>query len=329
MIDQNVRKIIVAVIVVLIALLSSSCNLGFLYTPKGDEMHEADVQVYSNLMGTYKSTGETYVSDVTDNCAPEVTNYAGKKETFALEGNTLNVSDENGQRTYAYQDFGEFCRELDKGQLECIQLNIHSSSEGGNTSDGYLLHVYENKTNLKECYEETIFQDRVDQSQMAENQIEEGDNVQNGTQENTDGEQGSPEFDISSCWPKPTDYTLEIVNFSDKTSSNGKRSCNADGTITNTGDQKIMFTVYRVNHYGNETTFGEKWKFGYLIIQPGETMEYGGFHHCVGSECGEGEWFYIQRLSIINDYPECSIYNDSFEDKAPESIVNIENPCDW
>jgi len=137
------------------------------------------------------------------------------------------------------------------------------------------------------------------------------------------------DFDPSSCWPKPADYTLDFVNISDASTSK-KHVCNADGTITNSSNQEIWVAVYRVNHYGAQTTFGEKWEAGYQSVQPGETVKYGRDHYCAGGECGEGEWYSIRFLSIINASPECRIYNESFEDgKAPESLVGVANPCPW
>ncbi|NQS90924.1 MAG: hypothetical protein HQ574_00825 [Chloroflexi bacterium] len=148
----------------------------------------------------------------------------------------------------------------------------------------------------------------------------------------TEADQDSLEFDIASCLPKPTDYTLEIINISDDTTPKGKRSCNADGNLTNNSDQKLMFNIYRVNNYGaDETKYPEgKWMgSGYQIVAPGETIEYGRFHHCTGGDCGEGEWFYIERISIMYYTPECSQYSFINEEKVPESIANIENPCNW
>ena len=109
-----------------------------------------------------------------------------------------------------------------------------------------------------------------------------------------------------------------------------KRSCNAGGQITNNGHEEWMFAVYRVNHYGSPDFFGEKWHPGYQVVHPGETVEYGGFHHCNGGKsCKDNVWFYVQRLSILRNLPGCMKYNNDLEDKAPESFVQIENPCGW
>ena len=136
-------------------------------------------------------------------------------------------------------------------------------------------------------------------------------------------------FDIADCWPQAADYALAIANLSDGSTPGGKHSCNADGMITNNSEQVILVARYRVNHYGNEAVFGEGWANAYFILNPGETIEYGSFHRCTGGNCGEGEWFYIEKLSLMADESECFNYSEGFEDKPPESIVIIENPCDW
>ncbi len=141
----------------------------------------------------------------------------------------------------------------------------------------------------------------------------------------------SGNFDPASCLPPSSAYTLEIQNSSNRTSPNGKRACNADGTITNNSGQTLMFATFRVNNYGAaETRYLEgKWVLGYRNVKPGETIEYGRFYRCTGGVCGAGEWYYIPRMSILYSAPGCVDYASSFENKPPESIVKIENPCDW
>jgi hypothetical protein len=139
-------------------------------------------------------------------------------------------------------------------------------------------------------------------------------------------------FDPVSCLPQPGSYSLEIKNKNDRTSPKGKHVCGADGTITNTGEQPLMFTVFRVNNYGaEETRYPDgKWlRNSYQIIEPGETVEYGRFYRCTGEECNGGEWFYIQHISILYNAPGCLEYALVNEDRPPESIVPIENPCSW
>jgi hypothetical protein len=149
----------------------------------------------------------------------------------------------------------------------------------------------------------------------------------------TDQDKGEPSIstsrDLAACLPNNEDYRLEITNLSDE-SNTKKRSCNARGSITNIGDQELMFAVYRVNHFGAEETFGERWMgAGFQSLSPGETVEYGRFHRCTGGNCGEGEWFYIEKISLLYRTDECLDLAFAQEDKIPESIIPVEDPCDW
>ncbi|MFN2234004.1 MAG: hypothetical protein ACK2U1_07215 [Anaerolineales bacterium] len=322
MIQQNSKKLVFAILA--IVLVSLSCGPPR-FTPEGTDLEEAQAEIFSNIAGAYQSVGEiddlSAITGIEQACAPTLTSYAGKQETLAFDQNTLVITDENGPRTYTYQNFEQFCRELDNGNIECID----QLSYDGVVSDGYTLNIYESRKNFKLCFTGVVPHAAANPSSSADNQ---SDETENSSEASTDEFQSSPAFDPASCWAAPSDYTLEIVNLSDESNAK-KRSCNADGQITNNGDDELMFAIYRVNHYGSSDFFGEKWHPGYQVIHPGETVEYGGFHHCTGGNCKEGEWFYIQRLSILRNESGCIRYNDGFEDKAPESIVQIENPCDW
>jgi hypothetical protein len=141
--------------------------------------------------------------------------------------------------------------------------------------------------------------------------------------------ESSSSGEISDCIPDSSEFTLGISDLSDQ-SNNTKRSCNARGYIRNEGTRDIMFAVYRVNHYGAEEHFGEKWMGrGYKILKAGESAEYGRFHRCTGGNCGEGEWFYIEKISVLYYTPECSQLVSEQKEKSPESIHPIKNPCDW
>jgi len=63
---------------------------------------------------------------------------------------------------------------------------------------------------------------------------------------------------LVACLPDLDDHILEIVDLKQETGSN-KRACNARGTITNLSDQSLMYAAYRVNHYGDEDSYGEGW----------------------------------------------------------------------
>ncbi len=147
--------------------------------------------------------------------------------------------------------------------------------------------------------------------------------------ESASADNDSINSDLAACLPNPSNYSLEITNLRDGTTDT-KRSCNARGSITNLGDQELMFAVYWINHQGAEENFGEKWLgAGYSILAPGVTAEYGRFHRCTGGLCGEGEWHYIQHLSILYNTPVCSEFAFGTDGKPPESFVQIDNPCDW
>ena len=139
-------------------------------------------------------------------------------------------------------------------------------------------------------------------------------------------------FDPASCLPQPGSYKLEVQNLNDRTSSNGKHVCGADGMLTNTGKQPLVYAIFRINNYGAEETKYPDGKWlgtGYRVVEPGQTDEYGSFYRCIGPGCDGGEWYHIQRISILYHTPGCTEYAATFEDKPPESIIEIENPCSW
>ena len=160
--------------------------------------------------------------------------------------------------------------------------------------------------------------------------VEEAEQIEEQSQveESVEPEQDTLEYDISSCLPtKGHDFTLEIIDLTDR-SSDIKRHCNAKGVITNTSDQKLMFSAYRVHNYGGQKY--EKWmRAGYQSVEPGETVEYAEFYWCTGGNCGDGTWYYYKYISILYNTPECLQIVFAEEEKIPESIVEIENPCDW
>ncbi|MBN1318150.1 MAG: hypothetical protein JXA42_21895 [Anaerolineales bacterium] len=153
--------------------------------------------------------------------------------------------------------------------------------------------------------------------------VEEGevgeDELYDETAETTD-------FDFSACLPPPDEYTIEIVNLSDQ-SNTKKRSCNADGIITNKSDRRISVNPYRVHNYGGHDY--EKWKPYWSIIEPGESFPLFDYHRCTGGNCGDGEWFYYPKVSIIYNTPECLNYIWQFDEPPPESIIEIESACMW
>ena len=134
---------------------------------------------------------------------------------------------------------------------------------------------------------------------------------------------------IASCIPQPGEYTLAIVDVNDRTSSSGeKRVCSAEGMLTNNSDREIMFAAYRVHNYGGHDY--EKWATpGYQTVYPGDTLEFAEFYRCTGTHCGDGEWYYFTKVSILYNTPECLDLAFSYQDKVPESIIPVENPCSW
>jgi len=135
--------------------------------------------------------------------------------------------------------------------------------------------------------------------------------------------------DLTICLPDLDDYALEISNLVAQENST-KRTCSAEGNITNLTNQDMMFATYIVNHYGAEETFGERWATDdYQILSPGETARYGLFFRCTGGSCEEGIWYYIQQISLVFSTEDCQQLVFSQVDKIPESIIKIENPCDW
>jgi hypothetical protein len=143
------------------------------------------------------------------------------------------------------------------------------------------------------------------------------------------GPSAIPEASLDVCLPSTANYTLEFTDISDESNEN-MRSCNARGRIINNGPRDLMFRVFQVNHYGSEDTFGEEWMgTGFMVLKAGESAEYGRFHRCTGGHCGEGEWFYIDRVSIYYYDHGCPVFVNSVEEPHLESVIKLENPCDW
>lgn len=136
------------------------------------------------------------------------------------------------------------------------------------------------------------------------------------------------EVTIASCLPQPDDYTIEIT---DHTEHEGevKHKCNAKMMLTNNSNRKLLCASYRVHNYGGHNY--EKWVNGggYQSLEPGETTEMAEFYRCTGGNCGEGEWYYFREVSILYGTPECLQLIFSQEEKIPESIISIWNPCAW
>ena len=135
---------------------------------------------------------------------------------------------------------------------------------------------------------------------------------------------------VASCIPQPGEYTITFADVNDRTSSSGeKRVCGAEGMLTNNSDKDLMFAVYRVTNNGSHKY--EKWMgAGYQILGSGETANFGKFYRCTGGNCTNGAaWFYFSKASVLYNTPECLALAFSQEEKIPESIVPVENPCSW
>ena len=136
---------------------------------------------------------------------------------------------------------------------------------------------------------------------------------------------------IASCIPQPGEYKIEMVNVNDRTSGSGdKRVCGANGTLTNNSGRDLMFAAYRVHNYGGHNY--EKWTTpGYQTLYHGDMVEFAEFYRCTGKACGDdgAAWFYFDKVSILYKTDECLDLAFSYEDKIPESIIPVENPCSW
>jgi len=182
---------------------------------------------------------------------------------------------------------------------------------------------YDSRTKTEHCDHPSDLHDFDDQDSDITTSQEEGDTAK----DNRSGEEGSNNK-TKACLPDPDTYSLEFTNLVKQSGSN-KSTCSAQGVITNLSNREMMFTAYRVNHSGGEDTFGEEWITDkYQILSPGERADYGFFFRCVGGSCDEGEWHYIQHISLLYNTEECERLVQSGEDKVPESIIQIDNPCD-
>jgi len=140
-------------------------------------------------------------------------------------------------------------------------------------------------------------------------------------------EKQSGDVTIMDCVPKPAEYTLEVADLNPY-EDESRRKCNAKIMLTNNTSEEIVFQGYRVHNYGGFNY--EKWETGYTNLAPGETREALRFHYCVGGNCGEeGEWYYFDKIVILYDRRECWSLIMSQEEKFPETIIEIEDPCSF
>lgn len=198
---MNTRKLdqfaLVFVVFVLIAL---SCGLPR-FMPEGVDLADELLQEFtSNVAGTYEAEGGitdlSVGSAAEDRCASGIPDQAGRKETLAFDDNKLIASDDDGERTYIYQAWGEFCRQLDDGKIECI----HEI-----TSSGYFVTVYDSKNELEKCFQGYVGLNPVDQPQGEEDRTE--DDLDSGQVVENDEEQSEqqPESDV-----EPPDSVQEM-----------------------------------------------------------------------------------------------------------------------
>ena len=142
-------------------------------------------------------------------------------------------------------------------------------------------------------------------------------------------EQASPsgKVTIESCIPQPGEYTLEVADLNPYEDA-ARRKCNAKMMLTNHINENIVFQGYRIHNYGGFNY--EKWENAYTNVAPGETVEALRFHYCVGGNCGEdGEWYYFDKIVILYDRLECWGLISSQEEKFPETIIELEDPCSF
>lgn len=136
---------------------------------------------------------------------------------------------------------------------------------------------------------------------------------------------------VASCIPQPGEYKIDIVDVNDRKSGSGdKRVCSAEGQLINKTEKELMIAAYRV-HNANGWDY-EKWTNpGYTIISAKGTVEFAEFYRCTGNACGDegAAWYYFPKVSILYHTPECLELAFSQEEKIPESIVPVENPCSW
>jgi len=190
--------------ILLLMVLLTNCNFPTSkFSSKGVKLDKEMAETYNHVAGTYQSTGEiedySSAHEVQDKCEPGVKSYAGKNETLTFNDNRLLIDDEIGQRVYTYQNFGQFCREIDSGKVECIE----QITSNGLTSDGYVLNVYPDKNTLDPCYVGVLTQTLIEKPEIAADLTEDSEASQSDDQplNSEDNQTGnySGEFSISNC----------------------------------------------------------------------------------------------------------------------------------
>ena len=201
---MNTRKLdqfaLVFVVFVLIAL---SCGLPR-FMPGGVDLEDEIQQNFvSNIAGTYEAEGGitnlSVGSTAADRCASGIPDQPGRRETLAFDDNKVIASGDDGERTYIYQEWDQFCRQLDDGKIECI----HEI-----TSSGYFVTVYQSKNDLKKCFEGYLGLNLVAQPQVDDDLA--GDAVDSGALTDSNDAEAEPPPDSESEPPDDVqvmDYT--------------------------------------------------------------------------------------------------------------------------
>ena len=224
MATSNSRKIILAIFVLL--AVSLQCNLPERFVPEGVPMSENErQQLTDNYAGTYQIRGYGDYNDPydpydpSDPCYPEKGFYQpeGSPQTIAIQGNKLIITNENGVRTYPrqsdkYENVERFCRKLESGKLECI-----SAFQPGPPIE-YLLDIVDGS---RECFTASVLLDTLVQVPIVENPPNEeaeaatnqddGEQVGEGGQGNTEPDQGSEAEEPPVPEPEATDHVIETL----------------------------------------------------------------------------------------------------------------------
>ena len=321
------RRIYLSVLIVL-ALSQIMCNAPspsklFAVKPSDQDIDLSDLNA-----GIFEVTKFDVLTQQDPSCPKDFTLPEGTGVSFETVEDGLFVINEEGRTFYPQTGGREYCRLSNEGtpkqeRITCIENLSETGFEVSVRVQFELEYDPDDDYEYLECYQatyalENTLQEFVDE--FADEEI-----AAEGEPAADPNVSIDPDFDAAQCFPRPDDYDYETVNVTDR-SNDVIHKCTADGILTNTGEQDLTATAYRVHNYGGHNY--EKWDYNHAVLV-GKSIEITEFYRCTGGECGDGAWFYFTHLALVKDTPECQRYFRSSEEPPEELRVSIKNPCEW
>ncbi|MGD2162745.1 MAG: hypothetical protein PVG04_06600 [Anaerolineales bacterium] len=318
----------VLLFILTMALSQVMCNAPSPIKALAVKSPDQDIDLSELNSGVFEVTKFDVLTQQLAECPTDFNLPEGSGVTFETVEEGLFVINEEGRTYYPQTGPGKYCRLSYEGtpkreRITCIENLSETGFEVNVQVQFELEHDPDDDYVYLECYQATYALENTLQDFIDEFADEEA--VVEGETSADTNPLNQSDFDPAQCIPGPDEYVYETVNITDR-SNDVIHKCNADGVLTNTGNQDLTVTAYRVHNYGGHNY--EKWVYN-RAVQVGESNEITEFYRCTGGECGDGAWFYFTHLALVKDTPECQQYFRSEEEPPEELRISIPNPCKW